>query len=92
MKKTLHASGILGVLAVIGLLDCSSSSACTTMIITKGAFEDGSVFVAHSDDSEMFDNRFVYVPPLAKVGSANDQIHCRERLGGMLNFYYREAA
>ena len=30
--------------------------------------------------------------PLAKVGSANDQIHCRERLGGMLNFYYREAA
>ena len=30
--------------------------------------------------------------PLAKVGSANDPIHCRERLGGMLNFYYREAA
>ena len=30
--------------------------------------------------------------PLAKVDSANDQIHCRERLGGMLNFYYREAA
>ena len=62
MKNTLHASGILGVLAVIGLLDCSSSSACTTMIITKGASQDGSVFVAHSDDSEMFDNRFVYVP------------------------------
>ena len=30
--------------------------------------------------------------PLAKAGSANDQTHCRERLGGMLNFYYREAA
>ena len=30
--------------------------------------------------------------PLAKVGSTNDPIHCRERLGGMLNFYYREAA
>jgi hypothetical protein len=27
-----------------------------------------------------------------KAGSANDQIHCRERLGGMLNFYYRDAA
>jgi transposase InsO family protein len=30
--------------------------------------------------------------PLAKVGSTNDPVHCRERLGGMLNFYYREAA
>ncbi len=30
--------------------------------------------------------------PLAEVGSTNDPIHCRERLGGMLNFYYREAA
>jgi dipeptidase len=32
------------------------------MIITKGATKDGSVIVAHSDDSEMFDNRLVYVP------------------------------
>jgi hypothetical protein len=32
--------------------------------------------------------------PHGKVGSIriNDPIHCRERLGGMLNFYYREAA
>jgi putative transposase len=30
--------------------------------------------------------------PLARVGSSNDPIYCRERLGGMLNFYYREAA
>jgi transposase InsO family protein len=30
--------------------------------------------------------------PLATVSSTNDPIHCRERLGGMLNFYYREAA
>jgi len=30
--------------------------------------------------------------PLAKFGSTNDPVHCRERLGGMLNFYYREAA
>ena len=29
---------------------------------------------------------------LSNVGSANDPILCRERLGGMLNFYYREAA
>jgi len=29
--------------------------------------------------------------PLAKVGSSTDPIHRRERLGGMLNFYYRDA-
>ncbi len=37
--------------------------ACTTLIVTKGASSDGSVFVAHSDDSELFDQRLVYVPP-----------------------------
>lgn len=36
--------------------------ACTTMLITKGASADGSVMVAHSDDSELFDQRLVYVP------------------------------
>ena len=30
--------------------------------------------------------------PSVKVGSTNNPIHCRERLGGMLNFYYRNAA
>jgi hypothetical protein len=28
----------------------------------------------------------------ATAGSTDEPIHCRERLGGMLNFYYREAA
>jgi putative transposase len=30
--------------------------------------------------------------PLATVSSIDEPIHCRERLGGMLNFYCREAA
>jgi transposase InsO family protein len=30
--------------------------------------------------------------PLATVSSIDEPIQCRERLGGMLNFYYREAA
>ena len=30
--------------------------------------------------------------PLATVSSTDEPIHCRERLGGMLNFYCREAA
>ena len=30
--------------------------------------------------------------PVATVSSTYEPIQCRERLGGMLNFYYREAA
>jgi len=29
---------------------------------------------------------------LAMVSSTDEPIQCRERLGGMLNYYYREAA
>ena len=36
--------------------------ACTTMLITKGATEDGSVIVSHSDDNDMMDQRIIYVP------------------------------
>ena len=44
------------------LAACAAAQACTTMLVTKGASADGSVFVAHSDDSELFDPRLVYVP------------------------------
>ena len=44
------------------LLNSSLVQACTTMLVTKEATKDGSVFVAHSDDSELFDQRLVYVP------------------------------
>ncbi len=48
--------------SIMSLLNLSSVVlACTTMLITKGASEDGSVIVAHSDDSELFDQRLVYV-------------------------------
>jgi transposase InsO family protein len=30
--------------------------------------------------------------PLARVSSTSEPVHCHERLGGLLNFYYREAA
>ena len=35
-------------------------------------------------------NRLLKSPD--RLGSSNDPIQCRERLGGLLNFYYREAA
>lgn len=56
--KALNLIVCLSVLCFI----CIPANACTTIIVTKGASSDGSVFVAHSDDSEMFDNRLIYVP------------------------------
>ncbi len=43
-------------------LSVTAAMTCTTMLVTKGASKDGSVFVAHSDDSELFDQRIVFVP------------------------------
>ena len=70
MKKTILLLGILSL----------PLFSCTTMIITKGASKDGSMIIAHSDDSEMFDNRLVYVP------AANHKI------GEMRPVYYDPAA
>jgi len=51
------------VVAVIALfLLPIATYSCTTILVTKEATEDGSVIVAHSDDSELFDQRLVYVP------------------------------
>ena len=35
---------------------------CTTMIITKGATQDGSMMVTHSDDDDLGDQRIIFVP------------------------------
>jgi hypothetical protein len=32
------------------------------------------------------------IDPLGHVGEANGEIGCRERLGGVLRYYYRQAA
>ena len=45
------------------LLSCRNAGAhCTTIIVTKGASEDGSVLVAHSDDAHLSDAAIVHVP------------------------------
>jgi hypothetical protein len=52
-----------------------------------------SAYVAHyhsERNHQGLDNQLL--KPLATVSSADGPIHCRERLGGMLNYYYREAA
>jgi len=35
---------------------------CTTTIVTPGATVDGSMFVTHSDDNDLGDERLIYVP------------------------------
>lgn len=44
------------------LLPLAPASACTTLIVTKGATADGSVMVSHSDDNDLIDQRIVYIP------------------------------
>jgi dipeptidase len=35
---------------------------CTTILVTKKASVDGSIFVTHSDDDDLGDQRIIYVP------------------------------
>jgi len=46
---------------IIILFYAGTLSACTTILVTKGASMDGSVFVSHSDDDELGDQRIIYV-------------------------------
>ena len=78
---------IFKALVIVSFVVMSSSLACTTMIITKGASKDGSVFVAHSDDSEMFDNRLVLVPAKDhKAGSLRAVYYDASSLGNRAEF------
>jgi hypothetical protein len=38
------------------------------------------------------DNVILFPAPADRIGEPNGEIHTRERLGGLLKFYYREAA
>lgn len=50
----------VGMLLLIGM-NCSIFP-CTNILVTKGASSDGSVFVSHSDDGSLTDQRVIYVP------------------------------
>ena len=44
----------------------------------------------HERNHQGLDNRLIR--PLFTAGHAHGPIHCRQRLGGMLKYYYRTAA
>ena len=53
----------------------STANACTTILVTKGASSDGSVFVTHSDDNELSDERIIYVPAMNHKPGAKRPIY-----------------
>ena len=44
----------------------------------------------HERNHQGLENRLI--DPLTEVGSADGAVACRERLGGLLRYYYRDAA
>ncbi len=64
------------------ILFFSFAYCCTTILVTKGASTDGSVFVSHSDDDELGDQRLVYVPAMDHPeGSKRPVVYERCSLG-----------
>ncbi|MBU0672754.1 MAG: C69 family dipeptidase [Candidatus Margulisbacteria bacterium] len=73
----------LMVLVLLAMFSINSVSACTTMIVGKGATVDGSIIVAHSDDDELMDQRIVYVPAMDHApGSKRPVYYDPDAFGG----------
>ena len=84
MKKIIIITLILCMTNIISI----PVQACTTLLVTKGASEDGSVIVAHSDDSELFDQRLVYVPAADhKPGSLRPVYYDASSLGNRPEYH-----
>ena len=55
---------------VVGVsLSAGTAEACTTILVTKGASSDGSIFVSHSDDG-IGDSRIMFVPAADHPGGS----------------------
>jgi dipeptidase len=50
--------------------------ACTTVIVTPGATLDGSMYVTHSDDNELTDQRLIYVPAMDHGTGGTRSVYC----------------
>lgn len=59
MQKVIIISFVVSVLSFV---TPAVGTACTSILVTKGASADGSVIVSHEADGELGDARFVYVP------------------------------
>ena len=85
MKKILTAA------LTFNLITAVTALACTTLLVTKEASEDGSVIVGHSDDSELFDQRLVHVPAADhKPGSMRPVYYDASALGDKPEYHAYE--
>lgn len=50
--------------------------ACTTIIVTPGASVDGSMYVTHSDDNELMDERLIYIPAMDYSSGEERNVYC----------------
>ncbi|MHA1280571.1 MAG: C69 family dipeptidase, partial [Candidatus Helarchaeota archaeon] len=92
MKKMVNIIIIVLILSIINIVSIQTL-ACTTMLVTRGASQDGSVIVAHSDDSELFDQRLVYVPAADhKPGSLRPVYYDAASLGDRPEYHDYDAA
>lgn len=55
---------------------CGLVFGCTTIIVTPGASEDGSMFVTHSDDNELCDQRLIHVPAADHEPGTMRPVYC----------------
>ena len=49
--------------------------ACTTLIVTPGATVDGSMYVTHSDDNELEDERIIFVPAMDHTAGSERNVY-----------------
>lgn len=49
--------------------------ACTTIIVTPGATVDGSMYVTHSDDNELEDERLIFVPAMDNLQGSDRNVY-----------------
>ncbi len=63
-------------LLTILLLLAGAAFACTTIIVTPAASVDGSMYVTHSDDNELEDERMIFVPAMSYEPGAERNVYC----------------
>jgi len=66
---------VLAFTAIVAVLP-RAAGACTTILVTPGATEDGSMYVTHSDDNELADERIIFVPAMDHEPGSMRPVYC----------------
>ncbi len=69
-------------LPAILLLITGASFTCTTIIVTPGATQDGSMYVTHSDDNDLEDERMIFIPAMHYDPGMERNVYCASNVMG----------